>query len=347
MATYYVDNVTGDDGNSGTGTTEAWATISHAASGLSTGDHVYIKGGTDYDETVNVSAYGDSNAYNIWEGYTTTPGDNGKFVIQGSAYTNCLTYSTTSNIRTTFRNMVLKGAQDHGLTMTTAWAQSRMSFENCDFIDNGNYGVSSINNNIAFIGCSFTGNTGDGVRVNEGYFVRCKSQNNGGHGFYCGRGSIEYCISVGDLYAMYNGNGPITNCTIDGVDGTTYYGLQIAPDAVCIGLNNNVYGCDWGVYNNTYNSSYIIPINYVEGNNINDSIVSGYSNILQRYKDLNVDVAPGFTDEVGGDYTLASDSECINAGVDFGGSGSTVGTDIGAYQSQDEGSGPSQIIITG
>ena len=54
---YYVDNTGGADGNSGTSTAEAWATINKANNTVTAGDTVYIRAGT-YNETIKPGVSG-------------------------------------------------------------------------------------------------------------------------------------------------------------------------------------------------------------------------------------------------------------------------------------------------
>ena len=83
MTTYYVDGAVGNDGNAGTseGAGNAWATIDHAMNTVAAGDKVFVKATGTYSETPVMDTVGASNNPITFEGYTTTPGDNGKVTV--------------------------------------------------------------------------------------------------------------------------------------------------------------------------------------------------------------------------------------------------------------------------
>ncbi len=77
-ATKYVDNVNGDNGNTGDSEAQAYADIATALAAISGGGNtIYVQAGSPYTitSTISVTVVGDTtDGPNILEGYTTTPG---------------------------------------------------------------------------------------------------------------------------------------------------------------------------------------------------------------------------------------------------------------------------------
>lgn len=73
-STYYVAT-TGDDAQAGLSPTDAWRTVTHAATVATAGDIVYIKAGLYTGESVNILHSGAADAPLVFQGYTSTPGE--------------------------------------------------------------------------------------------------------------------------------------------------------------------------------------------------------------------------------------------------------------------------------
>jgi len=87
MATYYVDDATGNDSNAGTSEGAAWKTISKALSTVAAGDLVNIKNTNDYTITTALAATVSGTVAAgpvVLRGYTSTPGDGGRFKVKTS-----------------------------------------------------------------------------------------------------------------------------------------------------------------------------------------------------------------------------------------------------------------------
>lgn len=87
MTTYYVDDATGNNSDAGTSEADAWQTLAKAASSVAAGDLVNVKNTNDYTITAAVawSIGGTCAAGPVRiRGYTTTPGDGGRFICKTS-----------------------------------------------------------------------------------------------------------------------------------------------------------------------------------------------------------------------------------------------------------------------
>ena len=72
MATYYVDNQNGDNGNTGTADDDAWETITYANGQVAAGDTVYIMEETGvYSEQIRPGVTGTAGNYITYEAYDT------------------------------------------------------------------------------------------------------------------------------------------------------------------------------------------------------------------------------------------------------------------------------------
>ena len=92
---YYVDPGSGSDGNAGTSDGAAWATLDHALNNITrdttNGDRINIKAGTALTLSANLDTgtygSGSNSAPLVIQGYTSTAGDGGICVINGSSNT--------------------------------------------------------------------------------------------------------------------------------------------------------------------------------------------------------------------------------------------------------------------
>ena len=249
MPTYYVDGAVCNDGNLGTseGAGNAWATIDHAMNSVASGDHVYIKASAAYTETPNIDTPGNSSNIVVIEGYTTTPGDDGKATIDGeSTRSYCLTGSTAATYYI-WKNTKFINATSHGAFIA---AQDVMQFVNCEFNNNGASGLFG-DNSIAFINCVATGNATRGIDIDSGNVVGCIFHTNGQEQYYnVGSGMFYKNLIYGqtntaDAAVYFAGATNIIGNTIDG-ENIANYGISAALMGNGIVLDNILHDCDAG-----------------------------------------------------------------------------------------------------
>ena len=349
MPTYYVDGAVGNDTNLGTseGAGNAWATIQYASDNIAAGDKVFIKASASYAEAVTVTTLAAYDNSIIWEGYTTTPGDGGKITMDGGGSLLRGIFSASTQLYSyMFFNIIVTDYTSVGVFATAA---DSVYFENCDFTGNGNAGA-DVDQYCRFVNCTFTGNSSDGVRSD--YYTQfwgCTAHTNGGDGFYNTLYEIAYGnVSYNNTGQAFGGSlgGNWINNTIDGENSGTGFELTGSWTRFSI-VNNIVYDCALGVDGSgaaKWEARQVSINNLMNSNTVDYEASSFRSGI--GFSDISD--APGFTDEGGDDYTLASDSAARNAGADASGM-SSPGMDIGAHQSEDAGSGGGggKVIITG
>jgi len=343
MAEYYVDNVTGNNtGNEG-GSGDPWGTLASGLTSISANDKLWVKGGTDYAEAITASTYGTYGSDIAVEGYTTTTGDGGTFTLEGGGSLSNAFSTTQSAWYVRFVNMAINNYASTGFNCSAA---DYLGFWNCSFTNNGGYGAVMDNYNV-FVDCVATGNSFDGVKVDAGNsIVGGKYSFNTQNGIFT---NSNQCDIYGVEVVGNNGRGAnaiygaaIYNSTFDCSTGGTegiFFGTNGTKRVV---VNCIMYDCNGGgaIYCQTdgYNTSAVGKNNLLNSNDIN------YGNWNEHLQGTDIYDPPGFADEAGGDYTLASDSAARNAGADSSGSDSP-GMDIGSHQSEDEGGG--RVVIAG
>lgn len=347
MATnYYVDGAVGADINLGTseGLGNAWATIHYACSNIVAGDTIYVKASATYGETVTIGVNGAAANPIILEGYTSTPGDGGKITVDGADTRNDGFVSVRDYW--VYRNIIVQDCLDNG------WDGAAMDYstwDNCEANGNNDRGFYVGQRNV-FKNCKVTGSGIYGMHfADDCVVVGCEAWDNGTYNYF-GRGtsSMFYnCLSVGASQGGFvlNFGGLVSNCTVDGKNAT-FYGIYFVTGAhVSVAVNNIAYDCVYGIRHQGtgYQSIAVGASNLMYSNTIN------YQNwpLSAQASDIT-GVAPGFTDEAGGDYTLAAASGARNVGSDLSGDGTSDGMDVGCFQSEDAGGegGDSRIILT-
>ncbi len=345
MPTYYVDDATGDDGDDGLSEGNAFATIDHAANTVAAGDHVYIKNTNDYTELVTIDTLGTAIASIIYEGYASTPGDGGMVTIDASGLNNGVIYSSGSYIYHVFRNITVENATYDGWNLSSRYA---IMFENCQANGNGSRGF-DCGGFITLVDCVADGNTSDGVYVeNDMKLVGGQYKNNGGYGVrapgYSGLALYAEVYSNAS-YAMHVRRGStIAHCTVDGDSKDSNAGIHYGgySDFGQVLVNNIIYDCALGIVGDPSPCDGMM----IGRNNLVNANTTAYTDWPTDAQATDITDAPGFTNEAGGDYTLAASSDARNAGYDGSGS-SSPGTDIGAHQSADAGGGGGKVVITG
>ncbi len=324
MATYFVSDATGDDADDGLSEANAFLTIDKAMNTVAAGDKVWVKADGTYTEDALIDTVGTGTAHIIWEGYTTTPGDNGQ-VTMVAASVSCIakgTAATFAFIGYVFRNFKFTGGSGDAFG---AWSGNTWLFDNCEFSGAGAYGCGGGSaNQMLFHNCVITGNTSGATNLEKWcFFIHCKIHGNSGtDGARCTNIIAIGCLvydnaatnganfqsdAAGSINILY-GN------TIDGENGTSVVGWEQTNSSpgMSLVMNNILYDCDKGVKRATaQNDSAVIGFNL-----INSNATADYEN-CENNAGGDVITAPNFTDEAGDDYTLGS-SDAVDAGVDLG-----------------------------
>ena len=329
MATYFVDTAVGDDGNDGLseGAGNAWATITKAMDTVAAGDIVNVKNTGTYFETATTVTVGTIAAPIRFSGYTSTVGDGGKPTISGgSTRANCIATHTLA-MNYIFENFTLISATGHGL----GGDDRNITCRNMTFSLNGDAG-SNTGINCLYESCIFASNSVEGVEGDDScVYAGCQFNSNGSHGLVgdaCGVFFCQFRSNASTNFVALGSDQDVTaivNCTFDGDEKDSGWGIFILTSSslltpfVCI--NNIIYDCTTGVdVNRDYGRAKISLNNLVNNNTDN------YDN----FETLSGEVtgAPQFTDEAGGDYSLAAGSPAEDAGFDL----DSTGMDMGTFQ---------------
>ena len=318
MTTYYVDTVLGDDANAGTaeGAGNAWATIDKAMNTVAAGDKVWVKASGTYAETPVWDTAGANTSPIIFEGYTSTTGDNGKVTIDGTGNTNCMT-SSLGAAYYIFRNFKFDGATSVGVAMATT---DNCTWFNCEFTNNGAAGMTADNNHF-FYNCTFANNSGAGIDADANMrFIGCLAYGNGADNLKADSVMLMYKT------VSYNPgtNSDCANLSAGLVVASTFDADNITgSDCVYLGTDLDPLVIDCILYDAagngaTINASIWSAQAFVGYNLVNDN-GTDYSQTGENIGIQDVTSAPAFTDEANDDYTLDLTSPAKNAGIQPGG----------------------------
>jgi hypothetical protein len=321
MATYYIDGAVGSDANAGTseGSGNAWATIDKAMNTVAAGDRVWVKATGTYVETPTIDTNGSNVSPIIFEGYTSTTGDEGKVTIASGATTN-LSATTTSSCYYLFKNFIFSGGSSNAASPAGA---DYIMWYNCEFVSGGADGAGGTGNNWTFYHCEFLNNTSfgcDNTGNTNGIFAGCIFSGNGSGGVRSAQSVMLFYKNVGfnnGTSAVFDLNA-CTACIGNTVDGenTASVGIDIDGDAVYpIVIDNIVYDCTTGI--GVSGSAWVVSV--FMGYNLLNNNTTDYSNTYEMTGVNDVTSAPAFTDEAGDDYTLGATSPAIDAGLTPGG----------------------------
>jgi hypothetical protein len=326
MTTYYVDTAVGNDANAGTsaGAGNAWATIDKAMNTVAAGDKVWVKATGTYDENGNIDTAGATQSPIVFEGYSSTTGDNGKVTWKNSSG-NALT-DTTSSDYYCFKNFSFDGSSSQAVA-----AASILNFINCDFINNGSSGA-FVSTNVTFVNCTFGGNSLRGIQgTGNVKAVGCTFYTNTRQAMDVGIDSAAYrCVfynnATGGSYNVVEGGDYfcLLGCTFDGDGSTPALFAADASQSLSLVVDNILYDATTAISvndNAAWANTAFCGYNLI--NSCTNSYYNGSAEIPSVWFDWwgtgDVTSAPAFTDEASDDYTLDSASPAVNAGVQPGG----------------------------
>ena len=331
MATYYVIGAGGSDSNDGSNdTTQGWATIDKAMNTVAAGDLVYVKATGTYDEQATIDTAGSASSPGgtiVFEGYTTTPGDNGLVSWTKSTSGNCLVDGVAAAYYM-FKNMDFNNSVGIAVNLSC----SEITFYNCKFRNSGSHGLTNGSNNQTCINCEFTNNTNEGVSSAGNYnrYLGCIfGNNNRSLNGSSDTGMIVYkCVFYGDGYSAYALG--LSACDYGAVLACTFDGENTQADAIQANLTAYLTVVDNIFHDFTQSAMEVDDTEIFAGGfvgyNVHSSAgtykyfdgVDEVSDPCFGLGDVNTaDVA--FTDEANDDYTLGATSPAIDAGITPGG----------------------------
>lgn len=333
MTDYYVDSAaTG----TGTGLSEAnaFTTIDAAMNIMATagtGPHtVYVKATAQYDENANIDTAGGLTTPITFEGYTTTPGDNG-LVDWTNSSGSALTDATSATYYV-FKNFDINGASSHGAFLSGV---SGIVFFNCKFRNNAGDGFQGgTTSYCAFINCEFTNNGSEGY-LNTGtdcIHVGCIYSGNASIGLQVGGGdyTLVYKCVVFNNSATFAGIrdlgdfSKVLGCTVD-MENASQLAVSAGSGKSITALIDNI------LYDGSYGAQFtdtgkIASMSAAVGYNLINSMATGdYNGTVAACisagitTDTDVTTAPAFTDEAGDDYRVRKDSPAVGGGLKPGG----------------------------
>ncbi len=257
---YYV-SLTGDNNNSGLSETNAWRTITYAASSLSpvmAGDTIFIKAGNYGNENIAFQTSGTVSSPIIYEGYQVIPGDNPNLnytfgdtlnasvlpLLDGGDRANAGTaitlyskqYITLKNLQITNYNTGIDGWDASNCTVdnviATTFGNYYSSYDGkcISFSPNGNSGGE--NNTIR--NCVLSNACAEGISVtgNNNTIENCKVYCNEN---YNDAASMDYYIVIGGDSNL------IENCYVERIGNLDHGGHGISIKENC--ENNLIFNC--------------------------------------------------------------------------------------------------------
>jgi hypothetical protein len=189
------------------------------------GDRTYVKGGTDYNENVTIADGGKGSGwltgeYCLMEGYTTTPGDQGRFAMKPTSG-NAWAMTTSGSLHWVWANMDIT-LVNSGQSPWNDNAANDGVFVNCHFND---YHAFTVNDDWLCINCIFENATFDGFQGDLNLcFYGCIFRNCGRWGVLADEGRLHRCIghSCTQAIIQVNDNSYVTNCVWDNTGVTAY-----------------------------------------------------------------------------------------------------------------------------
>jgi len=330
MADRFV-SVAGSGSNTGLDASNEW-TLAQATANAAAGNIHHCKAGTyiaddsSSSSIMDIDVAGTIAAWVEWRGYTTTIndftiGDTPPAILDASTntLTNCAQTSTigSAHAYNRFRGFQFTGASGDGFTGSNN--TDSLTFEGCKFDTNGDRGFQG-DDNAVFVGCEFTGNTTSAIDAdNNTVLLGCKIHNEAStvvltqtvfvfNSLFYNNGNGINVRSTSTMYALGN--------TFDGDNQASSIGLQTVGGAVIPYLvyNNIFFDLGTGVDFSTGGTNEVRS----RGHNLFSSCTNNYDTIADALSDIDDGTTDPFTDSAGRDYTLASGSTAIDAGLDGG-----------------------------
>jgi hypothetical protein len=292
----------------------AFTTIQRSVNVVRAGEKTWIKATANYNEQVTVAAgaVGTVTAPVVFEGYTTTKGDDGVITIDGQATrVNCW-IPTSANQFHVFKHMRFTGGTGSGFAGGAATAHC--TFKKCRFDTNALTGC-TVDANCIFEGCYAHNNTTRGFLTTAFTpFLGCIAANNGTSGFETQGGVFFDCIgysnAVKNFISTQTAFHLFINCTVDGDAKDSDDGFDVASafnNSVCAVLNCIAYDCTTG-----FRAPAGVGERWLSRNNLVNANTTAYVNFSTF--EGEVTAAPGFVNEATADHGITGSSAAKNAG---------------------------------
>lgn len=324
---------------------------------------VNFKSGTDYDIT---SAITHALSGVTFQGYTTTPGDGGRAVIDGGTSGASYVLLTLSGSLDILCELVFQNNGASGSAAGLLLSGTRNFVKGCvvNSVRGTGFSVTGTNTVVECeaYGCNQSNGSGNGgfATTEEAYFVRCVSHDNSGSnsaGFVCSNISTEPLVFINCIADTNGGDGFIStgsagkigligcvayNNTGDGIDISSMTGTANLLMENCVLASNGGYGV-------TQTGTTLEVISLTN--------CAFYSNTSGQTNAINASFIAGsvtltgdpFTDAANGDFdlndTAGAGADCRNAGrgnftqTAASYTGTLSYPDIGASQHEDAGGG--------
>jgi len=318
VATYYVDGAVGNDVNAGTspGGGNAWATLGKAASTMAIGDLCYVKASATYSigAAVTFATGAGSVLYGSATrliGYTTTPGDNGRALIQASAGSFGMIHATGSGW--TFENFIIDGNSQTSITGALLTGSYHNVLRNCKVLNCTNSGVKLAGTINSIIGCEVTACSGASGAVYLGCAISavvlgCYIHDNTTHGIFGDQtgSDVAFCIvesnSGGSSDGILISTWPVSinNCVFY---GNGRHGLHVSGYWIVNKIFNNIFVSNSGYGLNAAVMSPAVTDPRVDYNAFYGNSSGARNIILAGAHDVTLSGDP-FTNAGAGDFTL-------------------------------------------
>ena len=319
MTTYYVE--TGHGGTDSGTVDNPWLTIDQAMNAVAAGDKVWVKASGTYTETATVDTSGTAESYIVFEGYTTTPGDNGKITWTSSS--GDALNDVVINAYYYFKNIIWSACAAHAVDI----GMNECVFSNCEFINNSNSAyrnssgrctlykcvfsgngtaVGLVGTHHCFLGCIFHTTTSGSLTIaGDALVYKCVFYNNDTDGTWINGAADDLCHFIGN--------------TFDG-DGTT--GTLVVQTTAQLGscIDNIFYDATTALQITNSEAVSASPVCHNLMNGITNKYYDGTDEFGADFWGTgDVTSAPAFENEAGDDYQPSSSSPAKDAQLIPGG----------------------------
>lgn len=325
MSIYYVTQAAA---GGGAGTIGDPFTLAEARAAVVAGDKVFIKADADYTtqdgasgSILHLSVTGTYANPITWEGYTTTPGDGGQVTFDtGTAgLTRGVGASAGTVSHQILKNIICLGGTQ-GFNGSNGACDSWVLI-NCK-AENTSLAGYWLDTNLKFLR-SVSKNCAQAYRLGSiNMLIGCEAYGASSTYVFYGSGELLLygCIGYNNAGLNYvNANPPrVFNCTFDGENHATSVGVYAnTTQEQEVAINNVIYDMQTGI--SAVNASATTvdsdSMSFFDWSLFYSNVANVSGTSLNGYGDVSGTGDP-FTDEAADDYTLASGSEAIDAGID-------------------------------